>query len=388
MGQEKKMNAAQAPPCEMITTPQALSDLVARIRGCEMVAIDLEADSMFHFQEKVCLIQMAAGGYTAVIDPLTVEDLSSLKPLCQDPAVCKVLHGADYDVRSLYRDFGITINNLFDTQLASMYLGYKETGLESVVSHRFGVDLDKKYQKKDWSRRPLPDEMIAYAACDVVFLVPLAKMIMKELQTKKRLAWVLEECDLLSRVRPINNNGAPMFLKVKGAGRLTPRQLATLESLLQVRKNIAIQKDRPLFKIISNVTLLKLATHAPMTMATLKKSELLSDKQISMYGKSILKAIQEAGVIPQENLPAYPRRKSPRMSPRVPGRVKAIREWRDRMAERMKMDPALLLNRALIRDIAVQKPTSVETLADVPGIHHWQVEAFGAKITEIISRQK
>ena len=382
------MNPAPVPPCEMITTPEALAGLVARIQDCDMVAIDLEADSMFHYQEKVCLIQLAAGNHTAVIDPLTVVDLSPLAPLCRNPAVCKVLHGADYDVRSLYRDFGITINNLFDTQLASMFLGYKETGLESVVGQHFGVDLDKKYQKKDWSQRPLPEEMIAYAACDVVFLVPLAKIIMRELKDKKRLAWVREECDLLSQVRPNDNNGMPMFLKVKGAGRLASRQLATLESLLQIRKDIAVQKDRPLFKIISNATLIKLATQAPQTMAALKTSGILSDRQISMYGKLILAAILEADEIPNQDLPVYPRRKSPRISPKVPGRVKAIREWRDKLADRLNLDPSLLLNRALIRDIAIHKPCTIEGLAAVPGIHNWQVESLGGNITEIISRQK
>jgi ribonuclease D len=384
VGQVKNKNQAPTPPYTMITSPAALESLVAKIKNSMMLAIDLEADSMFHYQEKVCLIQIAVEHLTAVIDPLAVKDLSILKPLFHDDKICKVLHGADYDVRSLYRDFGITINNLFDTQLACMYLGYKETGLESIVAQHFNVELNKTFQKKDWSQRPLPEEMVAYGACDVVFLIPLAKILIKQLELNKRLTWVQEQCVLLSQVRPNENNHAPMFLKVKGAGRLSPRQLAVLESLLETRHRIAAQKDRPLFKIIGNSTLLKLATQIPATMDELKDSRILSDKQLAMYGKLILTAILDAKSIPDGKLPSYPRRKSPRLSPRVPQRVKTVRLWRDKLAARMGLDPALLLNRTLIKEIAVHHPTSIQSLAATPGMHQWQVDAFGSKIVELM----
>jgi ribonuclease D len=385
VGQEKNGAAPAAPQYHIINTNEALNDFIRAANSARMVAVDLEADSMFHYREKVCLIQMAANGHNVVIDPLEVSDLSPLRPLFADETVRKVFHGADYDVRSLYRDFDITINNLFDTQLASMYMGYKETGLESVVSHRYGVELNKKFQKKDWSQRPLPDEMIAYAASDVVFLIPLAKALTEELQAKGRLAWVEEECRLLSRVRPPQNNDAPLFLKVKGAGHLTPRQLAVLEALLQVRNLAARHKDRPLFKIISNAALIKLAVTAPTSLKALQQANMLSDRQVDMYGHDIVAAVTGAKQIAREELPIYPRQRSPRLSPRVPGRVKALRIWRDKVAEKLELDPALLFNKALIRDIAIQKPRTEAELAAVQGIHQWQVRSYGNQILNIIN---
>lgn len=386
MGQEKNGAAPDAPQCHIINTKEALTDFILAANNARMVAVDLEADSMFHYREKVCLIQMAANGHTVVIDPLEVSDLSPLRPLFADETVRKVFHGADYDVRSLYRDFDITINNLFDTQLASMYMGYTETGLESVVAHRYGVELNKKFQKKDWSQRPLPDDMIAYAASDVVFLIPLAKALTEELQGKGRLAWVEEECRLLSQVRPPQNNDAPLFLKIKGAGRLTPRQLAVLEALLQVRDVAARQKDRPLFKIISNAAMIKLAVGAPISLKALKQAKILSDRQVDMYGHDIVAAISSAKQLPREELPIYPRQRSPRLSPRVPARVKALRTWRDKLAEKLELDPALLFNKALIRDIAIQKPRTEAELAAVQGIHQWQVQFYGNQILNIINK--
>ncbi|MCP4746364.1 MAG: ribonuclease D [Desulfobacteraceae bacterium] len=384
MGQVKNRKQEQLPDYEVITTEQDLTEFVQKTAKAQIAAIDLESDSMYHYREKVCLIQMAVNGYNVVIDPLLVKDLSALKPIFEDPATCKVLHGSDYDIRSLYRDYGISVNNLFDTQLASMYLGYKETGLESVVAHHFGIELNKKYQKKDWSQRPLPDEMITYAALDVVYLIPLAKMLIKKLKTKKRLVWVQEECERLSKVRPNDCGNDPRFLKVKGAGRLGANQLAVLEALLKMREEIACHKDRPLFKIIGNMTLLKIATAMPGGLRSLEKSNCLSEKQMVMYAKPILQTVKQARLLPKEELPRYPRTKAPRLSPKVPLRVQTLKTWRDKQAQKMDLDPALLFNKALIRNIAIAKPLTLEEFCKIPGIHQWQVNSFGKQVLKIL----
>jgi ribonuclease D len=342
---------------------------------------------MFHFQEKVCLIQMAANGHTAVIDTLAVPDLSGLKPLFASPAVCKVIHGADYDVRSLYRDFGIEIQNLFDTQLASMFIGWQETSLEAVVARCFDVELDKRCQKKDWSRRPLPADMAMYAASDVVHLIPLAKALTEGLDQCGRLDWVREECQLLSQVRPQENNDAPLFMKFKGAGRLKPRQLAALETLLQLRQAIARQKDRPLFKIIGNATLKKIAIALPTTLKELRESRDLSDKQFDMYGNAVMEALRNVHGIPEDQLPHYPRQRAPRLSSRVPPRVKRLRAWRDQKAADLDLNPALVLSRALIKAVAVENPKDKSALDAIEGLHRWQRKAFGEEILDALANK-
>jgi len=385
VGQEKNRDKRSTDHYELIDTASKLLRFAQVADKADMVAVDLEADSMFHYQEKVCLLQMAANGKCVVIDPLKVKDLSPLKPVFANSRIRKVFHGADYDVRSLYRDFDITINNLFDTQLASMYLGYTETSLEAVVASRFGVELDKKYQKKDWSQRPLPPEMVAYAASDVLYLIPLAQKLIDELKARDRLDWVQEGCCLLSQVRPPENH-LPMYLKFRGAGRLTPRQLAILEELLKLRDAIAQQKDRPLFKVINNKALLKIATDPPASFKQLANSQILSQKQLDMYGAGLMAAVKQGKQVPENQLPRYPRKRAPRLSPRIPKRVKALRSWRDETAARLKLDPALLLNKALIREIAIAKPKTREDLSQVAHIHKWQVDSFGDHIISILDR--
>jgi len=222
-----------------------LSRIAAGLERETAIGVDLEADSMFHYWEKVCLIQISTPLQDILVDPLSFDDLSPLSPVFTDPNILKVFHGADYDIRSLYRDFGIEVNSLFDTQIAARFLGIMETSLASLLKERFGVFVAKKYQKKDWSKRPLSADMLAYAVQDTCHLLPLSRILEKELRIKDRMFCVEEECALLSRVRPVPPDGSPLFLRFKGARRLDPRGLAVLESILQLRDEMAIRRDLP-----------------------------------------------------------------------------------------------------------------------------------------------
>ena len=377
---------ASADAHKIIDTFDALENLVETIGNEKAIGVDLEADSMYHFQEKVCLIQIASRRTNVVIDPLMIKDLSPLKPLFKKPEIQKIFHGADYDVRSLYRDFRITINNLFDTELASRFLGYSETSLEAVLKNKFDVTLDKKYQRKDWSKRPLPQDMISYAAKDARYLLSLAENLSAELKDKGRLGWVKEECEILSRVRPNTDNSQPLYMHFKGAGRLDPRSLAVLESLLQYRRKIAQKKDMPLFRIFSSRTLLELAEKKPLNLKKLEDAGILSPRQISMYGRKLIQTINGAMQILPKNLPAYPRKKSPKVPLVVSGRVKALKQWRDAKASRLEIDPALIFTKSLISAIALQKPSKVSDLAAIQELKNWQRKEFGRDIVQLMNQ--
>ena len=381
------MNAIGHMEFKMIDSRNELENVVKIMETEKTVGVDLEADSMYHFKEKVCLVQMAAPSINVVIDPLAVKDLSALKPLFKRNDICKIFHGADYDIRSLYRDFRITIDNLFDTELASRFLGFPETGLEAVVKKKFDVTLDKKFQRKDWSRRPLPPDMIAYAAEDVRYLLPLAESLKSELDEKNRLVWVYEECRQLSKVRPIGTNNQPLYLNFKGAGKLDSRSLAVLEALLGFRRRIARRKDKPLFKIFSNRSLFELAGKKPLTLKQLEKTGVLSAKQISMYGRGLLTVMQDAMKLSEDELPLYPRKKTRRVSLAAAGRVKALRKWRDEQVQKLSIDPALICSRALINTIAVQRPLKLSELAAIKEMKNWQRKEFGRDIVRVMKQE-
>ena len=378
------MPRRRTPSHLMIDSISKLEKFAGRLNKQKIIGVDLEADSMYHFREKVCMIQIATQHATAVIDPLRIKDLSVLKPVFRRADIQKIFHGADYDVRSLYRDFRISVNNLFDTELACRFLGYSESGLEAVLKKRFKVRLNKKYQRKDWSKRPLPPEMIAYAAEDVKYLVPLARSLQEELKQKKRLSWVEEECIYLSRVRAANTDSQPLFPAFKGAGKLGPRGLAVLEKLLQLRKKYAQKQDRPLFRIIGNKSLLALAEMRPQSLKKLQKTEVLGTKQIERYGKEVIAAINAALQIPVKNLPKYPRKTAPHVPAIVAKRVRELRAWRDNLAKQLEIDPAIICTKALISAIAVQRPLTANSLLKMKELKNWQATEFGSDIIQIL----
>lgn len=374
------------PPADwrLVETGGDLARITADFAGETTVAVDLEADSMYHFREKVCLVQMAGDAGSVVIDPLAVPDLTPLAPLFARAGVRKVFHGADYDVRSLYRDFGIVIHGLFDTQIAATFLGHRETGLESMLRQCFDIHLDKKFQKKDWSRRPLPAEMLAYAAQDVAHLRPLADRLRRELAARGRLDWVEEECELLSRVRPPEPDDAPLFVRFRGAGRLDRRSLAVLEALLQWRTAVAGRKDRPLFKVLGNKALMQIAQQRPDSPAALEAGGALSAKQIKLHGEAILEAVAGALRLPADRLPRYPRRPRTPLPPQVPARMRALRTWRDREAERLGLDPAVLFSKAQLSTLAHARPQRAADFDGLTDIRRWQVTHFGDALVEVL----
>lgn len=370
----------------IIDSISKLEEFTIGLAGQPMIGVDLESDSMYHFKEKVCLIQIASSQSTAIIDPLQIKNLSLLEPLFSSPDMQKVFHGADYDVRSLYRDFRIAVNNLFDTELACRFLGFKESGLNAVLKKKYDIQLDKKNQRKDWSKRPLPEDMVAYAAKDVHYLIPLAESLQQELIEKNRLAWVQEECNYLSAVRPAPLDPGPLFLGFKGAGKLSPRALAVLEELLQLRRKIARRQDKPLFRIIGNKSILMLAEARPLNRKKLLETGALGSKQIDRYGKEVIAAVKKALQRPPKDLPKFSRKTAPPVPAIVARRVKELRNWRDLLAKQLQIDPAIICTRAQISALAVQKPETVEGLSSHNDLKNWQKAEFGKDIVAILKK--
>jgi ribonuclease D len=372
----------------MVATPADLQSLAAELETKPVFGVDLEADSMYHFREKVCLLQLATGERNVVVDTIALTDLSPLKPAFRSADIRKVFHGADYDVRCLYRDFDIRISNLFDTQCACRFLGFKETSLESVVRQLFGVVLDKKYQRKDWSRRPLPKEMLAYAATDVFYLLPLAQKLEAELAAQNRLSWLGEECRLLSKVRPSMGDNGPLFLACKGAGKLDGRSLAALEQLLKLRWKLAQRKDRPLFKVFNHEALLRLAESRPANLGELEKTGALSPVQVERHGGEILAAIQKAMSLTAAELPHYPFKKPKALPAAVSERIRVLRRWRETQSRRLKIEPSLICSKAAMASIAERQPAKPEDLADIPELRTWQRKSFGRDIVAALQKER
>jgi ribonuclease D len=382
------MSSRKQPPYILVEKRPDLRRLVVDLEREVTIGVDLEADSMFHYHVKVCLLQVSTGSQTFLVDPVSLGDLSPLAPVFRDPRVRKVFHGADYDLRSLQRDFDIQVRSIFDTQIAARFLGLRELSLASLLKDKFGILLDKKYQKRDWSKRPLPAPMLEYAAQDVRHLLPLASILEEELRAKGWLSCAEEECEILSKMRLAPPEDQPLFLKFRGAGSLDARSLAVLEALLQTRIKMASQWDRPPFKILGNKTIFELAMTKPRTEGDLWATGALSPKQINTLGHSLLQGIQTAMDLPEEALPVYPQKSGKPIRAKVSKRIKALKQWRERRAGELGIDPTLLCTNLQIQSLALARPRNPKDLEGVDGMRNWQRKIFGPEICEVLKKAR
>ncbi|MEA3545646.1 MAG: HRDC domain-containing protein [Thermodesulfobacteriota bacterium] len=369
----------------ILTRTEQIAEFAVQLSCYPVIAVDLEADSMHNYQEKVCLLQFTTPDTTVLIDPLAGADLSSLKPIFADGKIRKIFHAADYDIRCLARDFAIEINGLFDTMISSQFLGEAKFGLADVMRKYFALELDKQYQRADWSKRPLSEPMIRYAAADTTHLHELADILEAKLIEMGRLEWVQEEFALLEKVRFTTHDGA-MFLRFKGAGTLGKRQLAVLENLLHWRDAEAKRWDRPLYKVFGNKELLALAREMPATTAQLARVAGVSSRLIDRFGRKILPSITAALDLPAEVLPVYPRSERRAKDPQIEKRVSRLKEWRKAIAGKLALDPGVLINNTLLEELARRLPGTASDLVEIEMLKTWQRQVLGEGILQTLSQ--
>jgi len=375
---QKKTDGHSTAAADLITNQPSLDRLVERLSRESVLAFDLEADSLHHYTEKVCLIQVSTDTETWLVDPLASLEVTVLAPIFANASIKKIFHGADYDMRSLYRDFGIEVVNLFDTMIASQFLGENEFGLAALLKKRFGVELDKRFQKADWSKRPFSTEMMEYAAKDTSLLISLYRQLEQELQAKGRLAWVDEESELVANVRYASREGEAMCLRFKGANKMKPRELAVLEELLRFRDERAKSADVPPFRILGNDLLRELAEKQPRSNFELVGMQSMTPKQIDRLGKGVLQAVVAGLALPQDKLPQLQASRRPIFDRVQEERLKGLKLWREKKSSQLGLGVGLVANNALLEALAEPGPARLSLLK------RWQREAFGEEITEFL----
>jgi len=368
-----------------ITDFDTLKEEASSLAKESAIGVDLESDSLFHYREKICLLQISTISKNLLVDTLAIRDISPLAPIFSNSSIRKILHGSDYDIRSLYRDFGIEVSSLFDTQIAARLLGVNETGLASLLKLHFDVELEKKYQKRDWSKRPLSEEMLAYGVYDTFYLIPLSEKLENALTEKGRIKWLAEECEILSRVRFTPGNEEPLYMRFKGAKRLPPRNLAALEAILRLREEAAIIRDRPVFKVLSNDQVLKLAERMPANRNDL---ESLSDMQIKNMGSDILRKIDEVMRIPEADLPVYPKNGTRGIEAEFKKEIGLIKEWRNRMAEKLDLEPSVLCTNSQIQMLVQINPCDISKLSCQSILKNWQMDLFGDELCRMLREMR
>lgn len=373
--------ADMAAPYSLINSSAELATLMARMRKEPVLALDTEASSFHRYRERICLIQLSTRNDTWLIDPLTVEDMSPLGRMLEDPGIEWVIHDADYDLRMLKKQYGFRAQNVFDTMVSVELLNEPELGLAANLKKHFGVVLDKKYQKADWSKRPLTEAMMAYAAMDTTHLIALRDILRHELLEKQRMSWAQEEFEALVKIPfeiPVNEE--PAFLRMKGAKALKPRQLAILREVHGWRETMAEKMDRAPFMVLGNDVLLEISRNPPSDIQELEALKGVGQSTIQRSGPAIMKAIERGLAVPREDWPKLTRPKRWERDDDYEDRLKRLKLQRDRIAQARGLLQGIVSPNHVLMEIARLLPGDLEALSGIEGVRKWQVREFGSEL--------
>jgi ribonuclease D len=360
-----------------LDTPSTVDRFFASIANAPIVALDTEGASFHRFVDRIYLLQITTRDKTAIIDPLPVDKPAGLGALLENPNVEIVFHDADYDLRLLHQDYGWQVRNIFDTRVAAQLLGIRAFGLAALLERYFGVKLDKKFQRADWSMRPLTQGMLDYAAQDTIHLLELRERLKDDLTRAGRWDWAREEFTLLEGTHWEEDDSANAYLRIKGARDLSRRELAVLRELAPWRDRIAGQLDRATFRVLGNEQLLDIARHQPATRDALGAIKGMPRGILDSRGGELLDAVQRGLSVPDSDLPRFP--KAPRWDrdPEFDARVNALKTARDAAAARLDLDPGVLCSRDRMEAVARKNPATMSELESVSELRRWQIRELG-----------
>jgi ribonuclease D len=363
-----------------VDQPNTLNTIAEEISRSDILAVDTESNSLYAYQEQVCLIQFSTRDKDYLIDTLALDDLSVLGPIFQSDRILKVFHAAEYDLICLFRDYGFRFAYLFDTMIAARILGYPRVGYGALLEQHFGIKMNKKYQRANWGKRPLNPEMLEYARLDSHYLIALQEILRKELEEAGLWDLALEDFRRQTQgIEDTTESSEEDFWKLRGAKDLSPDKAAILKALYQFREEQAAAQDRPPFKIVSNQALVEIAQVCPKHKEELYILSNLSERLANRYKNKIMQAVREG----KQASPEYPP-KHKRTKKVIIKRSDALREWRKVTGVELGLPSDVILPRDVLTRIAYAGPTSPaelrEQMYDVP----YRFDRFGKVILSTI----
>lgn len=356
-----------------------LEALVDRLRAQPRFALDTESNSMHAYRERICLLQITVPGdppQDVIIDPLAV-DIRPLAPVLEDASVLKVMHGADYDILCFKREYGISIAGLFDTMLAARVLGWPKYGLGAILAERHGFSANKKMQRFDWGRRPLPDHAVDYARFDTHYLLPLHDDQREALSECGRLDQHAHSCLRQTRVQPRPSKAERLGLwRIKGVRKLSPRARAVLAALYELREEVAREIDRPVFRVMGDDILMRLAERPPRDEAALRDLRGVHPRLRDRGRARILAAVERG----REASPPRPPPRERGLGRAERERLDRIRAWRKQVAEAEGIEPDIVLGKDAMATVAEAAPTTADALRDCGALDDWELSRYGQQI--------
>ena len=353
----------------------AMERLTQRISAAESVALDTEADSLHNYCEKVCLVQLSLGGEHYLVDPLCGLDLNELSDVLANKSL--ILHGGDYDLRMMRASMGFRPRReVFDTMIAAQLLGFEQIGLAALIERYFDTTIGKGGQKSDWSRRPLSENQLRYAVNDTRFLERLAERMHGELSARGRVDWHRESCRAMVESSGRDHARDPENAwRIKGAGRLTRRQLAYLRELWRWRDQHARSANLPAFRVLGNQEILGLVRWAESHPGVpLHQGPKLPRNIVGAQLTTLEEAIARVARMDETDWPEPRRRDHDAPLIDCIEEINSLRAECAQIAQELEIAASTLAPRAALEAIARSRPRTVDEIMKTGGLLCWQAE--------------
>lgn len=369
----------------LVDSEAALADLLQILELYDMAAVDTEADSMHHYEARLCLIQITVGDTNWLLDPLADLDIT---PVFKTGAMQVMLfHGADYDLRLLYQKYKFSPRVVFDTMIAAKLLGKEKLGLANLVEEYFGITLSKDNQKADWTIRPLPEDMTDYAVHDTIYLHELVARLGEELIAAGRFLWHAELCCQLIEHAKIKHEPPQDPWRISGAHHLPPRSLNLLKAVWYWREHEAEVLDRPPYKVMAPDLMLAVVRHVSSSFPEVDFEHMprLPRNFIGERYDSFKEMLETAVQVPVEEWPhAEPKVPPPTTLPDS-DLLNAMRFWRDEKAMELGLESSMLANRNQLVELAMPHD-SWEARYDGAHLMCWQKNLWNEIVRKNVGR--
>ena len=355
-----------------ITATADLEAFCARISSEPFITVDTEFMRETTYWPKLCLVQVASEKDAAVIDPLAPGmDLSPLLALLADEKIVKVFHAARQDIE-IFHNLGVIPRPVFDSQVAAMAAGFGEQiAYDALVRQMLKIEVDKSSRFTDWSRRPLSEAQIVYAAGDVTHLAALYPKLRARLERDGRLSWVAEEMAQLSDPALYDTDPEKAWRRLKPR-RFTAKYLAVFKGVAAWRERTAQERDQPRGRILKDEAIDEVATQAPTDLDGLNRLRAAPKGFAnSRFGQDLLAAIKAALVDPEAYAPKIDKPSSPSGPP--PG---AVVELLKVLLKSRSEDAGVAAK--LIATVPDLEKIAADDTAPVPALQGWRRELFGA----------
>jgi len=367
-------------PAILIETNRQLLDMISDLRDQSFIGVDTESNSLFEYQEKICLIQFSTNDKDYLVDTIKLKDISPLNEIFSSQEIEKIFHAAEYDLMCLKRDFHFEFKNIFDTMIASRILGFQSIGLQSLLKDYFNIDVEKKYQRANWGKRPIPNEMLQYAQGDTHYLINLRKILIEKLKIENKWELATEDFNRMTYVDAfVNNKNNDHYWKIIKGNSLSQQQENVLIEIYFLRENLARQLNRPPFKVFGNQTIVELAKKMPKNEIQLNNISGLSPKLIQKYGEQILGAIT-SGL----NQVSSIRKERIRPNPLFLQKYDALKNWRRIKGIELSVESDIVLPKEHMEQIAYKNNCGLSDIQEIMQNIPYRFQQFGKEIYAII----